>query len=388
MFIKQHISPTHLQNIFRSLFPKDLKNKYKWGLQTSKPLANSYIFPKRKKKFTNARPIISFANTSTTLLLKGLSHAIIALTKIGFPGQFHKHDIASTFRFLHKYLRQKIENLLKHNDDLVGFYTSVPHARILAALLYTLDTYSQLQPAQHGEPISFTVRPKSKCKFTRFVRGRSFTKSGKAHIIHLEHIHELIIFTLTHSYFTSLGTVYRQKRGSCIGSPLSPTLCNLVVAFEEHLWHITYHTHITRTTFCTRYVDNRLILILPSNQNTEAFKILTDLDFYKSPVTLEPEKCNKFLGFTIDHVHHTCTYIVPPEHWQYRSAASAGSTQSVLSGMASRLHIIKRGTYPATAVPQTALQLLAMYRKQDFDINAIVKVAKKVFPKILARTIP
>jgi hypothetical protein len=60
----------------------------------------------------------------------------------------------------------------------------------------------------------------------------------------------------------------------------------------------------------------------------------------------------------------------------------------VLSGMASRLHIIKRGTFPATAVPDQALELLSMYKNQEFDIKDLIKVARKIFPKVQARIIP
>jgi hypothetical protein len=274
-----------------------------------------------------------------------------------------------------------------HNDDLVGFYTSVPHARIIAAVTYALDRYATLQPSQTNEPITFTVQPKSKCKFTRFVRGRSFQRLGKNHFIFLQHIKALTIFTLKHSYFTSLGQVYRQKRGSCIGSPLSPALCNLTVAFEEHIWTNTYDCHISRTTFCTRYVDNRLILLQQETQNTEAFQVLTDLNFYKDPVTLEPEEGNKFLGFTINHNKHTCTYIVPEHDWQYRSSSSAGSTASILSGMASRLHIIKRGTYPQLPVPPEAITLINKYKDQGFTTKVLVRITKKVFPKISQRDV-
>ena len=385
VFLQQPIQPSHLQNIMSQLFPPDLKPLYKWGLHLSKPLAYSYIFPKRKKLFTNARPIISFANTPTSTLLKGLSHAFIAIIKVVFPGQFHQHDIAATFRQLHRFLRLQLDNLIMHNDDLVCFYTSVPHARIIAAVTYALERYSTLQPSPTNEPIIFTVQPTSKCKFTRFVRGRSFKRLRKNHIIQLQHLLQLTTFTLKHSYFTSLGTVYKQKRGSCIGSPLSPALCNLTVAFEEHLWYNTYNCHINRTTFCTRYVDNRLILLLQETQNTEAFQALTDLNFYKDPVTLEPEEGNKFLGFIIDHKNHQCTYIVPEHDWQYRSPSSAGSTASILSGMASRLHIIKRGTYPQLPVPAAVIDLIKKYQDQGFNTKVLVQIARKVFPKITER---
>ena len=67
-------------------------------------------------------------------------------------------DVHTTFHKLHKFLQShaNAKDLELNNDDLVGFYTSVPQERILQATEHLLGTYVQKQPSQRG-PIRFTV---------------------------------------------------------------------------------------------------------------------------------------------------------------------------------------------------------------------------------------
>lgn len=53
------LPPTHVSSILFSCIPTGLRTRYKWGFKFDKPLAYSYILPKRKKNFTTAQPIIS-----------------------------------------------------------------------------------------------------------------------------------------------------------------------------------------------------------------------------------------------------------------------------------------------------------------------------------------
>ena len=82
-------------------------------------------------------------------LLKALSHALTDIIKIVYPTNFHRHDVNGTFRYLHAYLRKKATDLVMHNDDLSGFFTSIPHARILAALDHAIARYVICQPVSY-----------------------------------------------------------------------------------------------------------------------------------------------------------------------------------------------------------------------------------------------
>ena len=346
----------------------------------NKPLAYSYILPKRKKNFTTARPIISFANSNMGLLLKALSHTLIQITKTVFPDNFHALDVNQTFRMLHRFLKKKLPNINMHNDDLAGFYTSVPHQRIKDALNFALQQYLIQQPAS-TKPITFSVKPTSKCKFTRFIRGRSFKRTGVSKLIYFDDIPSLVELTLKHSYFTSQQKSFTQRRGSCIGSPISPALCNLTVALDEFYWTNTYGT-FKKQIYCNRYVDNRLILLPHDMETTAPFTELLDLNFYKHPVILEPENNNVYLGFQVNHENHTCKYIIPPDTYQYRSPFSAGSLNTTLSGMRSRLHLLKLRTFPKHHINESAHNFLQMYVQKGFQKRDLYRLAKLVIPTL------
>ena len=88
-----------------------------------------------------------------------------------------------------------------------------------------------------------------------------------------------------------------------------------------------------------RYVDNRLILRL-TKYNPSAVQVLTDLEFYGSPVILEPENCIKYLGFNIDVDASKVVYIQPSQEFQFRSTRSAASAGRLLASLQSRLYIV------------------------------------------------
>ena len=51
--------------------------------------------------------------------------------------------------------------------------------------------------------------------------------------------------------------------------------------------------------------------------------------------------------------------------------------------MTSRLHIIKRGTFPKHQALSTTFQLLSQHEKQGFQYDDLVKVVSKVFPELM-----
>ena len=52
-----------LHEKLQSMCPVKLIKKYKWGFKWTNPLPYCYVFPKSKKAFTTARPVISFCNS-------------------------------------------------------------------------------------------------------------------------------------------------------------------------------------------------------------------------------------------------------------------------------------------------------------------------------------
>ena len=102
----------------------------------------------------------------------------------------------------------------------------------------------------------------------------------------------------------SIGTcVFEQICGSPMGSPLSPALCLMVVALLEEVWHRTFQSTLSTmnlTLRLLRCVDNRLCLIDSHWFDDPALPTFLHPEFYGSPIFLEIEPDQEFLGFCIE----------------------------------------------------------------------------------------
>ena len=285
-----------------------------------------------------------------------------AITRLAYPDNLHMDDVHQTFRKLHRFLQGKshAKEWVFHNDDLIGFYTSVPQERILKAIRHLLSTYLAVHPPTKNK-IMFTVDLLQTQSNQRVFRRKTRKHAKHTYNIDFEDIQELVQMSLSLSYFVSMGVVYSQIRGSCIGSQISPTLCNITVAYEEVMWQKTFNVQLNSMGFFTRYVDNRMCIVprvLPAISPLHAF---LQLDFYGEPVTLEQVGDMHFLGFNVDLAQRTVSYITPESEHKYRSTHSAGSKRMALTGAVSRLHLICRNTFPRKDVIQACQALASKY---------------------------
>ena len=163
---------------------------------------------------------------------------------------------------------------------------------------------------------------------------------------------------------------FLQVRGAGIGSQLSPALCNDAITLIEHSWHQLHHSLTDRTEIhfvYYRYVDNRFIAFNRTFLTHMAIQTLVHPDFYGNPVELEPVDDMHLLGFDVDRC--TITYISPNVSWKLRDQASAGSTHLRLSGFHSRAHLIRKYTYPSSAVERALAQLADLYVQTGHDFH-------------------
>jgi hypothetical protein len=198
----------------------------------------------------------------------------------------------------------------------------------------------------------------------------------------MKHVLILVELSLRSSMFDCCGTIFRQIRGSCIGSPLSPVLCNICAAFEEDVWESAHREMLlSAKTFyhATRYVDNRLILRMPQITHNPAITTFRNLDFYRPPVQLEPENSDMYLGFAINVLDKTVKYKIPVESWEFRSHRSAGTPARNLSGMMSRISLIKKYTWPPQDAGDTVRELITVYTNRGHILSP--KTKTKSIPK-------
>lgn len=159
--------------------------------------------------------------------------------------------------------------LLLYNQDLVGFFTSLPIPRITSTVAALLQEYCDAHSLvlNHAE---MTIDVKSPSKHFRLFRGfvKSLQTLGKRALA-LKHVSNIVDLSFQLNAFTTLNQCWLQHRGTAIGSHISPALCCVALAYHEIQWQRSFQRwHISQTCLHSiRYVDKDLfswkLLLLP-----------------------------------------------------------------------------------------------------------------------------
>ena len=81
--------------------------------------------------------------------------------------------------------------------------------------------------------------------------------------IFLKDLSRICQLSLETSFFTQMGRIFKQTRGSAIGNQISPFLANIAVSYKEQQWYDSYRNALEALrsqVYIIRYVDNRLVL--------------------------------------------------------------------------------------------------------------------------------
>ena len=102
----------------------------------------------------------------------------------------------------------------------------------MQAVNHLIDSYAALQSTEFSK-IKFTVQlgasePKLRIFPCSYKRHRS--KTGTIFLKDLSRICQL---SLEKSFFTQMGRIFKQTRGSAIGNQISPSLANIAVSYKE-----------------------------------------------------------------------------------------------------------------------------------------------------------
>ena len=163
-------------------------------------------------------------------------------------------------------------------------------------------------------------------------------------------------------------------------NPYTEALCNVAITLIEHSWHQLHHslTDHTESHFVYyRYVDNRFTAFNRTFLKHLAIQTLIHPDFYSNPMELEPVGDMHLLGFDVDLHQRTISYIPPDAPWKIRDHASAGSARLQLSGLHSRAHLIRKYTYPSSAVERALAQLADLYVQKGHDLRSCRQALQK-----------
>ena len=125
------ISPVGLPDLCQQLIPQHLVKRYPWGFRTKQfRVASAYILAKLKKDFSAARSIVTYHSTIAASLLSTTSWLLIDISKQVFSKAFGDGTVYQIWKQIHAALDNPFQ-FESHNDDLVGFFTSLPQERIL-----------------------------------------------------------------------------------------------------------------------------------------------------------------------------------------------------------------------------------------------------------------
>ena len=327
------MQPSQAQEFLLSTCSRSFLQRYKWGINlrtSSLPIA--YLLLKQKKDFKGARPIISYIHFLYAKLFRATAIALDVIMRATCPRSFGLHTLPSILQQLTEFLQMLPDDAhpVVFNQDLVGFFTSIPVFRILNAVKWAVNEYSMLQKTDIDD-ITFSVNLREQDTKLRVWRGRPRRAAKRTVLIHLSDIVDICQLSCEASVFTVMHKVFRQTRGATIGNQISPMLAGLTVSIEEEIYvrHLqSFFDAYKPLFFCTRYVDNRLVIVSDRILRDHRLQHFLHNNFYQHPVELEhvtsSDAIEEFLGFDLQLKHHRLQLLLRPDLWKIREPNSAG----------------------------------------------------------------
>ena len=181
-----------------------------------------------------------------------------------FPNSYGHQSLPEIFQGLHHHLSTVDEDieLKEFNQDLVGFFTSLPTDQIMMAVNQLIDSYANTQVTEFNK-IKFTVQLGASEPKLRVFQGSYKRHKSKTGTIFLKDLSRICQLSLETSFFTQMGRIVKQTRGSAIGNQISPSLANIAVSYKEQQWYESHRNALEALrsqVYIIRYVDNRLVL--------------------------------------------------------------------------------------------------------------------------------
>ena len=359
---------------------KQFEKTYPWAMGKGHSLPSGYILAKGKKQYASGRPIIGFFSAPFKPMLSTLAKLLFQLIPKGCPNHFARGDVFQLLKLLRDYATTMTDHSLRvYNQDLAGFFISIDTDRFLQSWQLLLRFLSPHMST--GADEYFSVSPVKQNNPGDIIKGRTFRTLNVNRHIRIGDIPDLIVAALQMQNFQLGSRVYTQVQGSPMGSPLSTALCLMVVSVYEQIWFHTHRESITNLhlhALFLRYVDNRLVIIPSTTVDLPAYQILTDADFYKSPIVLEDEPDQEFLGFQLELDPFEMIYQSPRDFSQVLSPWSASPPAVLLSGFASRCSIVQKGAFPQLQIQRGIQALRDLYLRVGFKSEDLDKIIRRV----------
>ena len=236
----------------------------------------------------------------------------------------------------------------------------------------------------------FSVSPGKSNNPGDLIKGRTFRRLNVTRKIVIKDVPSLLTTVLDMQTFALGQRCIRQRRGSPMGSPLSPALCLMVVSISEQIWPINFKQLLSNHHLFIkhiRYVDNRLIFGDSRLQQLPPYEVLLDEGFYGKPIILDTEPDQEFLGFMLEtkpveliyHGPTNISQVLSPYSYSVSPCSySASPPKVLLSGFRSRCHIVVKGAFPNYRVRQGLDQLIHLYTLAGFPTEELHTISSQI----------
>ena len=144
----------------------------------------------------------------------------------------------------------------------------------MQAVSHLIDSYAALQSTEFNK-IKFTVQLGASEPKLRIFQGSYKRRRSKTGTIFLKDLSRICQLSLETSFFTQMGRIFKQTRGSAIGNQISPSLANIAVSYKEQQWYDSHRSALEALrsqVYIIRYVDNRLVLCSDTTSNRWFFQ--------------------------------------------------------------------------------------------------------------------
>ena len=356
---------------------KSFLQKYKWGVNTTtSTLPIAYLLFKKKKQYRAARPIISYLSFVYAKLFKATAIVIDLLVHEVCPDSFGCTRLPQIMQSLTQFMRNFPDDQepVVYNQDLVGFFTSIPVDRILQSIQWLIDQYLAKR-RDELEDVIFSVNLREKDTQLRIWKGKQRKAAMKVHKILLKDVLEICRLSCEVSMFTVLGQTFRQTRGAAIGNQISPTLANATVAVYEQMFadkiNYLFRAH-SQNLWCIRYVDNRLVVMSKQLYEDPDIRNFLDDNFYQEPVVLESvtttDASQEFLGFDVQVESYKILLLLREAPWKIRPYSSAGTLRQKLSAYNSKKLSIVKFVFPESQKSLQLAQLKTIFNQAGYAL--------------------
>ena len=272
--------------------------------------------------FRKGRIIVSYLHAPFRKLLAGAAYAI----QLIFRTVWHGLDLSipEIWRQVQQFLPDMPSSvtLLEFNDDLVGFFNSVPREMIVSELQRLIQDYYQQDT---GVKIFTIDLRKSTASAQRALPHRPRGgRSRSLRTLEVQHLVSIVQLSFRTGVFVANHKCFQQVRGTCIGNQISPVLSSLPGILRERVWKHSLRLQLIAQglqlhhLFMCRYVDTRLVLCDSQVSSGRAMREFWHSGFYGSSIELEEVSEHSFLGLQICMRNRTVLYQQPTSRLQIR----------------------------------------------------------------------